>query len=389
MKLYHSILGIAAFSGAIFLNSCESKTETEVVVEEPIDDTFAVTTEKMKIKVDTLYTGFEHPWGMTWLPDGKLLVTEKEGDILVFENDKFTGTKIEGLPTVYKEGQSGLLDIEVHPDYSSNGWIYISYGKAKEDEKSATTIARFKLDGSKAVELEELWEATPAWKGGNHFGSRIIFDKDNYMYFSSGDRFDTKMNAQTLENAHGKIHRLKDDGSVPEDNPYVNEPNAVKSIWVLGNRNPQGLVYDAANDRVWESEHGPMGGDELNLIEKGKNYGWPVITYGTNYDGSTITEITEKEGMEQPVSYYVPSIATAGIAIVTSDKYPAWKGDILIGALAKMHINRVDMDGDKALSQEIMLQDIGRVRQISESPDGYLYAITEGTGLLVKLIPIL
>lgn len=383
-----SRLGTFAVGAAVFF-ACEQKAEeTQTIPEEPIDETYAVQTEKLLLNVDTLYTEFESPWGMTWLSDGTLLVTEKKGEILVFKEDKFTGEKIQGLPAVSTNGQGGLLDIQAHPNYGENGWLYISYAKQVTDEETATAIMRFRLDGMNAVDQEELIQSQPAWKGGNHYGSRIVFDNDGYLYYSNGDRFDRKMNAQELTNSHGKIHRIKDDGSIPEDNPFVGTPDAIPSIWSFGSRNPQGLYFDKANNRLWESEHGPMGGDELNLIEKGKNYGWPIITYGKNYDGSTITEITEKEGMEQPVSYYVPSIATAGITMVTSDKYPAWKGDILIGALAKMHINRVDMDGTKALSQEIMLQDIGRVRQIKESPDGYLYAITEGTGLLVKIIPI-
>jgi glucose/arabinose dehydrogenase len=281
-----------------------------------------------------------------------------------------------------------LLDINTHPQYEDNGWIYITFGKNMPDSTGATTVMRFKLEGNNAVQQEELITAGPAWDGGRHFGSRVVFDNDGYLYFSNGDKGNMPENAQDLTNSHGKIHRIHDDGRIPTDNPFVNTPGAIPSIWTYGNRNPQGLVYDKANDRLYETEHGPMGGDELNLIQKGKNYGWPVITYGVNYDGTPITEITEKEGMEQPLTYYVPSIATAGVALVTSDRYPAWKGDILIGALAKMHINRVDMDGATAGTQEIMLQDIGRVRQIKESPDGYIYAITEATGLMIKLIPI-
>ncbi|WP_296699266.1 PQQ-dependent sugar dehydrogenase [Algoriphagus sp.] len=371
------------------LFACEQKAEVlEEVPAEPIDETYAIQSEKLLFNVDTLYTGFDNPWGMTWLTDGTLLVTEKEGEILIFKDDKFTGDKVLGLPEVSTKGQGGLLDIEAHPNYGENGWLYISYAKQVSEEETTTAIMRFRLDGNNAVDQEELIQSQPAWKGGNHYGSRIVFDNDGYLFYSNGDRFDRSINAQELTNSHGKIHRIHDDGRIPEDNPFVNTPDAVPSIWSYGSRNPQGLYFDKSNNRLWESEHGPMGGDELNLIEKGKNYGWPVITYGKNYDGTTITEVTEKEGMEQPVTYYVPSIATSGITMVTSDKYPAWKGDILIGALAKMHINRVDMDGTKALSQEIMLQDIGRVRQVKESPDGYIYAVTQATGLLIKIIPI-
>lgn len=386
MKLFNQTFALVLlFSGVFLWSSCEQKEE---IIIEPIDETYAVQTDKLLINVDTLYTDFDNPWGMTWIEDGKMLVTEKEGEILIFKDDMYTGEKVQGLPAVWNVGQSGLLDITTHPNYADNGWIYISFGKNMPDSTGATTIMRFKLEGNNAVQQEELITAGPAWKGGRHFGSRIIFDNDGYLYFSNGDKGNIPENAQDLTNAHGKIHRIYDDGRIPEDNPFVDVEGAVPSIWTYGNRNPQGLVYDKENDRIYESEHGPMGGDELNLIQKGKNYGWPVITYGQNYDGTPITEITEKEGMEQPLTYYVPSIATAGIALVTSDRYPAWKGDILIGALAKMHINRVDMDGATAGTQEIMLQDIGRVRQVKESPDGYLYAVTQGTGLLIKLIPI-
>jgi len=386
MKLVNQSFNLALLLSGVFLwSSCE---QNEEIVIEPIDETYAVQTDELLIKVDTLYTDFDNPWGMTWIEDGKMLVTENKGEILIFKDDQFTGEKVQGLPAVWNVGQSGLLDITTHPNYEENGWIYISFGKNMPDSTGATTIMRFKLEGNNAVQQEELITAGPAWKGGRHFGSRIVFDNDGYLYFSNGDKGNIPENAQDLSNSHGKIHRIYDDGRIPEDNPFVDVEGAVPSIWTYGNRNPQGLVYDKENDRIYETEHGPMGGDELNLIQKGKNYGWPVITYGQNYDGTPITEITEKEGMEQPLTYYVPSIATAGVALVTSDRYPAWKGDILIGALAKMHINRVDMDGATAGTQEIMLQDIGRVRQISESPDGYLYAITQGTGLMIKLIPI-
>jgi glucose/arabinose dehydrogenase len=382
-------LWILIGAGMLATVSCATKEADDMNQPEPVDPTFAQQTEKHLIKVDTLFTEFESPWGMTWLSDGKMLVTERKGEILIFENDEFTGQKVTGLPEVHEVNQAGLLDVAAHPNHAENGWIYIAYAKPFPDNKGALTIMRFKLDdNNNAIDQEEIIVAMPEWEGGRHFGSRIVFDNEGYLYFSNGDKGNKPENAQTLTNAHGKVHRIHDDGRIPTDNPFVNEEGAVGSIWSYGNRNPQGLYFDKANNRLWEAEHGPMGGDELNLIEKGKNYGWPVITYGQNYNGTPITDITEKEGMEQPVTYYVPSIATCGMTMVTSDKYPNWKGDILIGALAKMHINRVDMDGATALSQEVMFQDLGRVRQVSESPDGYLYAITEVTALLVKLIPV-
>ena len=385
MKLTYYYLTVLLFAGIVFTGkSCTSKEESPIIPE--IEYKFITQTEKLVIKVDTLHTGFQNPWGMTWLPDGRMLVTERKGEILIFKDDKSTGGKVQGLPAVYANGQAGLLDITVHPDIAKNGWIYISYAKPVPGG-GATTIARFKLNGNTASEFQDLLVTTPAWNGGTHYGSRIVFDNQGFLYFSNGER-GSQDNAQNLSNSHGKIHRIKDDGSIPTDNPFVNTPNAVKSIWTYGNRNPQGMITDKVNNRIWEVEHGPLGGDELNLIEKGKNYGWPVITYGMNYNGTPITNITQKEGMEQPKHYWVPSIATCGMMMVTSDKYPEWKGNFLVAALAKQHIARVEMNGTNFSKEEKLLENIGRVRQVSESPDGYIYAITEGTGLLVKLIPV-
>ncbi len=381
-KLY---LTLAIAIGSVTLwTSCEPK-EASV---RSTDETFAIETERLKIKVDTLYNEFENPWGMTWLGDGKMLVTERKGEILIFQDDKFTGEKIQGLPAVHEVNQAGLLDIAAHPKHAENGWIYIAYAKNFPDSTGATTIMRFKLDGNRAVEQEDIITAGPAWKGGRHFGSRIVFDNEGYLYFSNGDKGNIPMNAQDLTNAHGKIHRINDDGTVPSDNPFVDSVGAVASIWSYGNRNPQGLYFEKAANRLWEVEHGPKGGDELNIIEKGKNYGWPIITYGINYNGTILAETSEKPGMEQPVHYWVPSIATCGMTMVTSDKYPGWKGNILVAALAKQHIARVVLKDNKHIAEEKLLPGIGRVRQVAESPDGYIYAITELTGLMVKLMPI-
>ncbi len=365
--------------------SCTQKEDDQQITLERDKLEYTITTEKLAIKLDTLHTGLQNPWGMTWLENGKMLITERRGDILIFQNDQFTNQKVQGLPAMYVNGQAGLLDITAHPDYAQNGWIYIAYAKSIPGG-GATAIARFKLNVNQATSFEDLIVTSPAWNGGTHYGSRIVFDKNNFLYFSNGER-GSQNNAQNLSNSHGKIHRIKDDGSIPSDNPFVNTPNAIPSIWTYGNRNPQGMVYDQASDRIWSVEHGPQGGDELNLIEKGKNYGWPVITYGINYNGTPITNISEKEGMEQPVHYWVPSIATCGMTLVTSERYPEWKGNILVAALAKQHIARIELNGKTFTKEEKLFQNIGRVRQVAESPEGYLYAITEGTGLLVKMIP--
>ena len=383
MKTLKNLSFVLGGSLILGFSSCSNNTQLEEKVE---PSPYAVVSEKLTFQVDTLFTEFENPWGMTWLPDGRMLVTEKKGEILVFKDDKFTGEKLTGVPAISDVNQAGLLDIAVHPKYAENGWIYMSYAK-KQDKGEVLVIARAKLNGNALEGLEEVFVCGPEWEGGRHFGSRIIFDNDGYLFFSNGDKGSRPANAQELDNDHGKIHRIYDDGRIPEDNPFVGTAGASPSIWTYGNRNPQGMIYDKANNRIWAVEHGPKGGDELNLIEKGKNYGWPVITYGIDYDGTILTELTEKEGMEQPVTYWVPSIATCGIAIVTSDRYPEWKGNILVGGLAGMQIARVELDGTKYVGQETLLKDIGRVRQVSESPDGYIYAVTEATGLLVKLIP--
>lgn len=364
---------------SIVMHSCQSSgSENTVTADDNDSATFSFTTQH-------LYDSLQNPWGMAWLPDGRLLVTEKAGDILVFKNDQFTGQKLSGVPKVMSEGQGGLLDIKLHPDYDKNKWIYISYSKPVKGG-STTAITRFKLDGNNIVEKQDIFEAKPYLPADYHFGSRIIFDKDNFMFFSVGER-GTMDKVWELTNDHGKIHRLKDDGTVPDDNPFVKQAGAKASIWSYGHRNPQGLVYDRENNRIWGIEHGPKGGDELNLIEKGKNYGWPKTSYGINYDGTILTEKKEMPGVTNPVRYWVPSIAPCGATFVTSDKYPDWKGNILVGALALKHIARVQLSDTTYKGEEKLLQDTARFRNVEQSPDGYIYTITEGPGMLLKLMP--
>ncbi len=335
--------------------------------------------------VEKLYENLNNPWGMAWLPDGRLLVTERAGQILVFKDDKFTGEKLSGVPEVFAQGQGGLLDIQLHPDYAQNGWIYISY--AKPVTGGATTVlTRFKLQGNEVVEKQDVFEAKPALAADYHFGSRIVFDKDKFLYLSVGER-GTQPKVLLLDNDHGKVHRMHDDGRAPKDNPFVNQKGARPTIWTLGHRNPQGMVYDAANNRIWAVEHGPKGGDELNLIQKGKNYGWPKTSYGINYDGTILTKNKELPGIENPVRYWVPSIGPCGMALVTSKRYPNWQGNLLVGALAFQHVARVQLNGAKYNTEEKLMQNLGRFRHVAQSPDGYLYALTEGPGQLVKLMP--
>ncbi len=344
-----------------------------------------VPSEKGAFYIDTLYMGLDNPWGMAWLPDGRLLVTERKGEIRVFEDDRYTDKKLDGFPETYERGQGGLLDIQLHPQYATNGWIYATYAKPGQ-EGGSTALIRFRLAGTHIAELETLYQTAPLSTAGVHFGSRIVFDRAGYLYFSTGER-GVKENAQDLANDLGKIHRLHDDGRIPADNPFVDTPYAKPSIWSYGHRNVQGLAYDSTNNILYATEHGPRGGDELNVIEKGKNYGWPVITYGIDYSGAIISALAEKEGMEQPVHYWTPSIATCGLLYYTGEKFPAWQGNLFAGALALTHVARVELKNGNYAHEEKLLQAIGRVRHLAQSSDGYIYVLTEGPGMLLKLIP--
>lgn len=380
MKIRLTLFIIAFFAVSPIWVACTTDKQSDGP--ESAGDSTSVQTST-DTPVQTLYSDLKNPWGIAWLPDGRLLVTERAGDILVFKDDKYTGEKLSGVPAVLNKGQGGLLDITLHPDYENNPWIYIAYSKAVEGG-ATTAITRFKLNGNQVTDVQELFTAKPYIPADYHFGCRIVFDKDNFMFFSAGER-GTQPKVQELNNDHGKIHRLHDDGRIPADNPFVGQAGAKESIWSYGHRNPQGMVYDKATDRLWAAEHGPKGGDELNLIEKGKNYGWPKTSYGINYDGTVLTKDKELPGITNPTRYWVPSIAPCGITIVTSDKYPNWKGNILVTALAFKHIARVELNGTTYVKEEQLLQDMGRFRDVEESPDGFIYAVTEGPGLLLKL----
>jgi glucose/arabinose dehydrogenase len=346
-----------------------------------------VESEKLKFQVDTITNQLMNPWGIAFLPDGRILVTERAGEIRIVKDGKLLDEKIQGVPPVYAKGQGGLLDIQLHPNFKENAFIYLSYAKPAEDSSGGTVIARAKLEGNALTNLEELFHASPTTSSEVHFGSRIAFDGNGYMFFTSGER-GKKENAQDLTNHLGKVLRLHDDGKIPSDNPFVGVIGAKSEIWSYGHRNLQGLYYDKITGTLWEHEHGPRGGDELNIVEKGKNYGWPVITYGINYDSTIITDLKEKEGMEQPVRYWVPSIAPCGLTMVTSDRYPGWKGNLLVGALSHQLVTRVEIADKKFVKEERLMEKIGRVRAVVESPDGFIYVAMENPGKLVRLVPV-
>lgn len=324
------------------------------------------------------------PWGFVFLPDGSMLINEKEGKMIHFKDGK--KTLVEDVPEVYNRGQGGLLDIALHPKYTENGWIYITYASPEGDDNGGNTaLMRAKFKDNKLTEKQLLYKATPNTTKGQHFGSRILFDNDGYLYFTIGERGEEFVNPQDITRDGGKVYRLNDDGSIPTDNPFVNEPNAKKAIFTYGNRNQQGMVLHPETGEIWAHEHGPRGGDEINIIKAGNNYGWPVITYGINYIGTKITDETSRPGMEQPLHYWDPSIAPSGMAFITSDNYPGWKGHLLVGSLKFAYLNKCSIEDGKVVKEERLLDGVGRVRTVNQGPDGYIYVGIENLGI-VKLL---
>lgn len=329
------------------------------------------------------------PWGMVWLNETDMLVTDRSGELRLISNGKIADAKISGVPKVDARNQGGLLDIEKHPDFDKNGWLYISYsGFEGEESGSNASIVRAKFD-KKAMALtnvELIFEAGPNDSNTRHFGSRLEFDNEGYLYFTIGDRGERDVNPQRLDRDAGKVHRIHYDGSIPKDNPFVNDVNARPSIYSYGHRNPQGMAKHPHTGDIWTHEHGPRGGDEINRIEKSVNYGWPVISYGINYSGTSFTDLTEKEGMAQPDWQWTPSIAPSGMVFVQSDKYPQWKGHMLVGSLKFSQVVLVKMDGDDVTGHASLFEGVGRVRSLSMSPDGYLYVGVDGEGVY-KVMP--
>ncbi len=348
-------------------------------------------TSQQPFRVETLVEGLENPWSIAKLPDGRFLVTERAGRLRVIENGKLLDQPVEGVPAVWAKGQGGLLDVVLHPDYAKNGWIYLSFAKPLP-KGALTSIIRARLKDNQLVDQETIFEppAEEATEGGAHFGCRLVFDRKGHLFFSLGDRGDVTTpanNAQRTDNVKGKIHRINDDGTIPKDNPFVGKSGARESIWCYGNRNPQGLVMDYKTEHLWETEHGPRGGDELNLIEKGKNYGWPVVTYGINYSGAPITDHTEQEGMQPPVIQWTPSIAASGLAFYDGDKFPKWQGNLFAGALAHEKIVRIVLDGTKVTEQEILIEKKGRIRDVRAFDDGFITVVYDQPGRVVRLVP--
>ncbi len=363
------------FFSFIFL-SCEAQVKPNDI---------PLKAEVKNYTLETVISDIQIPWGMTWLPDGTMLVTEKSGTLYHIKNG--TKTEIKNMPKVYTRGQGGLLDITLHPDYAKNGWIYITYAAEEgEGEGGNTKLIRAKLQDGGLTQIESLYKATPNSTRGQHFGSRIVFDNEGYLYFSIGERGDNKTNPQDITRDCGKIYRLNDDGSIPKDNPFVGQAGVKEAIYTYGNRNPQGMTKHPETGEIWAHEHGPKGGDEINIIKKGANYGWAVVTYGINYDGTIMSTETERPGIENPIYYWLPSIAPSGMTFVTSDKYPDWKGHLLVGSLVFQYLELVKLKGKEVIERQKIAADIGRVRNVMQGPDGFIYIAVEGKGIL-KIIP--
>ena len=344
--------------------------------------------EEHSFRVVTVARGLEQPWSLAFLPDGRMLVTEKAGRLRVVNQGRLEPQPVGGLPQVTVHGQGGLHDVAVHPQFQKNQLIYLAYAASGADGVG-TELARGRLHGNRLEDVQVLFRQSPKGRSGNHFGGRIVFDRAGYVYLTLGDRGD-RDRAQKPDDHAGSVIRLHDDGRVPKDNPFAGKPGWKPEKFTLGNRNMQGAALHPQTGVLWTHEHGPQGGDEINIIRPGVNYGWPVITYGVNYGiGTKIGEGTAKPGMEQPIHYWVPSIAPAGMAFYTDERFPRWKGNLFVGALRDQMLVRLVLDGAKVVQEERLLKNaLGRIRDVRAGPDGLIYILTDaGNGVLARLEP--
>jgi glucose/arabinose dehydrogenase len=345
--------------------------------------------EKHGFRLVTLVEGLENPWSIAFLPDGRMLITERPGRLRIVSKDfRLERGPVEGLPPIVEAGQGGLFDVVLHPGFAENGWIYISYN-GPGSGGWATELLRARLKGNQLTDTQVLFRLQPKSRMGQHFGGRIVFDRKGFLYLTLGDRGD-KERAQHLDDHAGSVIRLHDDGRVPADNPFVNRPGSRPEKFTLGNRNMQGAALHPQTGELWTHEHGPQGGDEVNVIRAGRNYGWPVITYGVNYGiGTKIGEGTEKPGMEQPLYYWVPSIAPSGMTFYTGERFPKWRGNLFVGSLKFQLLARLELDGEKIVKEERLIQgELGRIRDVRTGPDGYIYLLTDAPdGVLARIEP--
>lgn len=352
-----------------------------------------VKSREHSFRLKTVVDGLATPWSLAWLPDGRMLVTELRGTLRVVENGRLHPAPVAGTPRVRHKGQGGLMEVALHPNHATNGWIYLAYTEpgtnAETRDGGMTTIVRGRLKENRWSDEQTIWRA-PLWSfrdGSVHFGCRIVFDRAGHLFFAHGER-GRMHDAQDLARPNGKVHRVFDDGRIPPDNPFVGVPRALASIWSYGHRNPQGLDLHPVTGELWSTEHGPRGGDELNFIQKGRNYGWPIITHGMNYNGTPITALTAKEGLEQPVVHWTPSIAVCSARFYRGDRFPRWKHNLFVTALAQQELRRLVIEDHRVVEQEVVFKDLGRARDVATGPDGLLYVALNKPDKIVRLDPV-
>ncbi|WP_240221681.1 PQQ-dependent sugar dehydrogenase [Rheinheimera hassiensis] len=342
-------------------------------------------TEKTPLTVSSVTSGLKHPWGMAFLPDGKVLVTERNGGMIVVDAEGNKSAPLAGLPEVDARGQGGLLDVALSPDFATDSTIYFSFSEPGTDSNS-TAVASAKLSGDKLTDVKVIFSQQPKYKSNHHFGSRLVFDKNGELFITTGDRGSQRDQAQKLDNHIGKVIRINTDGTPAKDNPYIKDSNAKPEVWSYGHRNIQGAALHPQTGALWTHEHGPQGGDEINIAQPSKNYGWPVITYGEEYGGGVIGK-KEQSGLEQPLHYWVPSIAPSGLMFYTADMFSEWKNNMLVGSLKFGQLVRLELDGEKVSHEERIM--IGhRIRDVEQGPDGAVYLLTDSSdGQLLRLTP--
>jgi aldose sugar dehydrogenase len=346
-------------------------------------------TEQAKVRLETVVGKLEHPWGVAFFPDGRALITERPGRLRILERDGRLGEPISGLPAFYTSGQGGLLDVAIDPDFARSRLVFFSFAEPREDDMNGTAVGRGRLEGNRLEDMRVIFHQQPAMKSTYHFGSRLVFAKDGTLFVTMGDRNIGRDKVQDLGTDIGKIARIDRDGKPPADNPFLNKAGARPELWSVGHRNVQGAALNPETAELWTVEHGPKGGDELNRTLGGRNYGWPMVTYGREYSGAKITDRTEAPGMESPVHHWVPSISPSGLLFYTGNGIPRWRGNLFVGALSAKQLVRLEMSGNRVVHEERLFGNLGhRIRDVEQGPDGALYILTdEDAGSLLRIVP--
>lgn len=359
------------------------------VLPEARADGEAVGTEHGPVRLVTVASGLERPWGMAFLPDGRLLVTEKPGRLRLVSLEGKVGPPLSGVPIVDAAGQGGLLDVALDPDFPKSRLVYVSYAEPREGG-NGTAVARGRLTETGLEDVKVIFRQQPTVQSGHHFGSRLVFARDGRLFVTLGERNSERARAQDLDSHIGKVVRIERDGGVPSDNPFVGRAGVLPEIWSYGHRNVQGAALHPVTGELWTNEHGPKGGDELNRTLAGRNYGWPKVTYGVEYSGKTISDSPTAPGIEPPVHYWVPSIATSGLLFYTGDRFPGWKGNAFVGGLKSEQLSRLELGGNRVVHEEVLLRGVvrDRVRDVEQGPDGLIYLLTdESDGRLLRIEP--